>query len=265
MAAADQGQVSRSAAEIYEEFFVPALFREPARHIAQRSDIASGQSVLDVACGTGVLARETAALAGPGHVTGLDRNEGMLAVARRLSPDIAWRLGLAEALPFDDGSFDRVLSQFGLKFFDDRTAALKQMRRVGKPGGAMLVAVWDRLEHSPGYAAMAGLLGRLFGSTVADALHAPFSLGDLDTLRATFADAGLHDAEIESFDVTARFPSLDAWVHTDIRGWTLAEMIDDDQFRTLLAAARTELARFEASDGSVRFSAPAHLVRLAID
>jgi ubiquinone/menaquinone biosynthesis C-methylase UbiE len=264
MDAADRGQVSRSAAEIYEEFFVPALFREPARHIARRAALASGQAVLDVACGTGVLAREAAASAGPGHVTGLDRNDGMLAVARRLSPDIEWRQGLAEALPFDDASFHRVLSQFGLMFFDNRTAALKQMRRVAKSGGAMLIAVWDRLERSPGYAAMAGLLGRLFGGTVADALRSPFSLGDTDTLRATFTDAGLHDARIETFDTGARFPSLDAWMHTDIRGWTLADMIDDDQFRVLLAAAHAELAHFEASDGSVRFSAPAHLVQLAI-
>lgn len=260
----DQGQVSHSAAEVYEKFFVPALFAEPARYIVRRAEIESRHLVLDVACGTGVLAREAAALTDPGHVTGLDRNEGMLAVAKRLSPEIAWRSGLAEDLPFDDQSYHRVLSQFGLMFFDDRTAALKQMRRVARSGGAMLVAVWDLLDRSPGYAAMAGLLNRLFGNNVADALRSPFSLGEIDTLRATFADAGLGDVQIETFDVTARFPSLDAWVHTDIKGWTLADMIDDDQFRTLRDAVRTELARFETSDGSVHFSSPAHLVRLAI-
>lgn len=96
MEAVDQGQVTRSAAEVYEEFFVPALFREPASHVVRRAEIESGHRVLDVACGTRVLAREAAALAGPGHLTGLDGNEAVLAVAKRLSPDIAWRSGFAE-------------------------------------------------------------------------------------------------------------------------------------------------------------------------
>ena len=92
-----QGQVSRSAADVYEEFFVPALFREPAQQIVQAANIQRGQSVLDVACGTGVLAREAAPVTGnPCNVTGLDRNDGMLAVAERLAPDINWQRGVAE-------------------------------------------------------------------------------------------------------------------------------------------------------------------------
>jgi SAM-dependent methyltransferase len=264
MEAADQGQVSRDAAEVYEAFFMPTLFREPAGIIARRAEIESGHAVLDVACGTGVLARATAAFAGPAHVTGLDRNEGMLAVARRLAPDIAWRSGLAEALPFEDRSFDRVLSQFGLMFFDDRRAALEEMRRVARPGGAMLVAVWGALERSPGYAALAGLLGRLFGAAAVEALRAPFALGEVDMLRRVVADAGLGDADIETLDVTARFPSLDAWMETEIKGWTLADRIDGDQFRRLQEEARIELSRFQAGDGAVSFATPAHLLRLSV-
>ena len=109
---------------------MPALFREPAQHVVQAADIRRGQSVLDVACGTGVLAREAAPVTGDaGKVTGLDRNDGMLAVARRLAPGIDWQLGVAEALPFVDRSFDRVFCQFGLMFFDDRVAALREMRQ----------------------------------------------------------------------------------------------------------------------------------------
>ena len=263
MGRAQQGQVSRSAADVYEEFFVPALFREPAQHVVQAADIRRGQSVLDVACGTGVLAREAAPVTGDaGKVTGLDRNDGMLAVARRLAPGIDWQLGVAEALPFVDRSFDRVFCQFGLMFFDDRVAALREMRRVMKPGGRMHVAVWDSLDHTPGYAAMVNLLHRLFEAPAADALRAPFLLGEPDTLRETFAKAGLTDAQLQTFDVTARFPSLEAWVHTDVRGWTLAGMIDDDEYQTLLDAARNELVGFERSDGSVAFSSPAHLVTI---
>lgn len=261
---ARQGQVSRSAADVYEEFFVPALFREPAQRVVRAADIGRGQSVLDVACGTGVAAREAAPATGDErNVTGLDRNAEMLTVAKRLAPGINWRHGFAEALPFADRSFDRVFCQFGLMFFDDRTAALREMKRVCKADGRLSAAVWDSLDRTPGYAAMVNLLDRLFGARVADALRAPFVLGEPDTLRAVFANAGLANGQFKTFDVTARFPSLEAWVHTDIKGWTLADMIDEEQYQTLLNKARKELAAFERNDGSVSFSSPAHVVTVA--
>jgi SAM-dependent methyltransferase len=259
---AQLGQINRSAAEVYEEFFVPALFLEPARLVARAAETKPGQLVLDVACGTGVLARQIAQVVGPGCVIGIDRNEGMLSVARRLAPAISWQLGLAEALPFAAGVFDRVVSQFGLMFFDDPTKALREMRHVVKTDGRMVVAVWGALESTPGYEAMVNLLERLFGTQVADALRAPFALGDPDLLRGMLADAGARKATIETVDITAHFPSLEAWVQTDVKGWTLADMIDDGQYQTLLKAAREELGGFELSDGTVAFNSPAHIATL---
>ncbi len=216
--------------------------------------------MLDVACGTGVLARAALAAVGPrGRVVGLDRNDGMLAVAQTKEPKIAWRAGLAEALPFEASSFDAVLCQFGLMFFDDRVAALREMRRVAKANGIVGIAVWDALDRTPGYAAMAALLDRLFGAQVADALRAPFVLGDQDALRSLVADAGIRDASVSVLDVTARFASIEDWVRTDVRGWTLAEMIDDDQFEHLLRAAKAELTQFVSADGTVAFKSPALL------
>lgn len=259
---AQRGQINRSAADVYEEFFVPALFLEPARLVARAADIKPGQLVLDVACGTGVLARQVAQQAGPVGVTGIDRNEGMLSVARRLAPAINWQNALAERLPFADSVFDRVVNQFGLMFFDDPTEALREMRRVVKTDGRMVVAVWGPLESSPGYAAMVNLLRRLFGTQVADALRAPFTLGDTGLLRSMLADGGARRATIETVDITAHFPSLEAWVQTDVKGWTLADMIDDGQYQTLLKAAREELGGFELSDGTVAFNSPAHIATL---
>lgn len=254
------GQVSRNAADVYEAFFLPALFQQWASRVAEAADIQANDRVLDVACGTGVLARTVAERIGPQGVVGLDLNEGMLEVAKRQAPEISWQQGRAEALPFDNGSFDKVVSQFGLMFFHDRVAALCEMQRVLKPGGQMTIAVWDGLEDTPGYAAMTELLQHLFGDDVADALRAPFVLGDRQMLHALFAEAGITDIHIVTHEGAARFPSLESWVYTDIKGWTLAEMINDAQYKVLLKEAKRVLQKFVTADGMVMFSAPAHIV-----
>jgi ubiquinone/menaquinone biosynthesis C-methylase UbiE len=259
--ASDRGQVNTGAAEVYEDFFVPALFQEWGSRMADAAQVQDKQRVLDVACGTGVLARTIAERVGPdGEVVGLDINEGMLAVARQKAPHIEWRFGPAESLPFEDNSFDAVVSQFSLMFFEDRSAALSEMRRVLRPGGHLTVAVWDSLENTPGYAAMVELLQRLFGDEVANALRAPFNLGETSRLQSLFTGAGIPNANISTVEGTARFPSLEAWVTTDIKGWTLADMIDEDQFQHLLTEAETILHPFVTPAGTVRFSSPAHIV-----
>ncbi|KAA3632534.1 MAG: class I SAM-dependent methyltransferase [Proteobacteria bacterium] len=258
-----KGLVNRSAADVYDEFFVPALFAGWAAPVVDAANVTPGQHALDVACGTGVLTRELAARVGSrGSTFGVDINEDMLAVARRNHPGIEWRPGNAESLPFADDTFDAVCSQFGLMFFDDRERSVNEMSRVAKPGATMAVAVWDRLENTPGYAAAAALLERLFGAGIAESLRRPYDLGDVAALAALFDDSAVEDVSIRTREGTARFPSIDDWIHTDVNGWTLAGMLDDDQYRRLLEAARVELAGFAADDGSVRFAAPAHIVTM---
>jgi ubiquinone/menaquinone biosynthesis C-methylase UbiE len=256
-----RGQVQASAAEIYDEFFVPALFAQWPPQVLEAARVTPGQRILDVACGTGVLARAAARQVGSaGKVVGLDVNEGMLAVARRHEAGVEWRQGRAEALPFEAESFDAVLSQFGLMFFDDARQALREMLRVVRRGGRIAVAVWDSLERAPGYEAMSGLLRRLFGEEIADALRAPYCLGDTKALAALCAEAGLRNVAIETFEGTARFPSIASWVHTDIKGWTLADRIDDAQYARLAAEAEKALQHFVVAGGAVQFAHPAHMV-----
>jgi ubiquinone/menaquinone biosynthesis C-methylase UbiE len=250
------------AAEVYEERFVPALFRPWGPAVAAAALVQPGQRVLDVACGTGALTEAVCDRVKPaGSVVGLDANVRMLEVARRKQLDVEWREARAEALPFADAAFDAVVSQFGLMFFDDRVPALREMQRVLRPGGRLAVAVCDGLARSPGYAALADLLRRLFGNPVADAFRAPFALGDEGLLQQLCAQAGMPDADISRHAGTVRFPSIDALVATERAcAWTLGGLLDDAQFSRLLAQSRAALAPFAAADGSVAFAMPALVI-----
>ncbi len=255
-----------AAATAYENFFVPALFREWAPRVTAAARIGPGQRVLDVACGTGVLARAAAARAIPGGtVAGLDANPGMLAVAARLAPQIAWRQGTAESLPYPDHAFDAVVSQFGLMFFTDRRQALREMQRVLAPGGLLAVAVWDSLTRTPAYAAEVAVLEQVAGSRAADALRAPFVLGDTAELAAIFASAGTPAAAITTHQGRAHFPSIRAMVEADLRGWLpmVGVVLTEAEIQQILAEAEHVLSGYVTAGGSVVFDAPAHIVTAA--
>lgn len=252
----------RPPAEVYDEKFVPALFGPWGPVVADAAGVARGQAVLDVACGTGVLALAAAAIVGPeGRVAGLDANPEMLTVARGKSADVEWREGRAEELPYPDASFDAVVSQFGFMFFDDRPRALAEMMRVLKPGGRLAVAVCGAVERSPGYAAFAALLDRLFGTEVGDAFRAPFSLGDPADLRDIAAAAGVEDAALEERDGVVRFRTIADMVATERACvWTLGGILGDEQFDLLLRESETALRPFTDADGIVNFDMPGLLL-----
>lgn len=255
MTDADLGPIASSVAEVYDEFFLPALFDQWPAKVLDAAGVGKGDRVLDVGCGTGVLARAASSLVGDrGEVVGLDPNEGMLSVARR-TPDISWKQGVAEDLGFADATFDHVVSQFVMMFVADRQTAVQEMARVLVPGGRMAIATWASLEETPGYAALARLLGRLFGEDAADVLRQPYVLSDPDRLVELFNSA-FEDLDVRQHAGVARFDSIEAWVHTEIRGWTLSDMSADD-YRALLTEALEELAPFTDSRGRVEFAAPA--------
>ena len=250
---ATTGQVSAQAAEVYERFFVPALFDQWPERLMDLAQVAVGHRVLDVGCGTGVLARAAYDVVQPGGgVAGVDLNAGMLAVARRAAPDIRWRQAAAEHLPLESGSVDRVLSQFALMFFTDPAAAVTEMARVLRPGGRVCVATWAELDANPGYAAMVRLLRDLVGEAPAAALTAPYSMGTAADLLRVMQPA-FPDASVVELGGTARFDSVEDWVRTDIRGWTLGDLIDDEQFAVLLREAPNALAGFCDASGLVAF------------
>ena len=252
-----------AAATAYENLFVPALFAEWAARVMGHARLRSGQSVLDVACGTGVLTREVVSRVGPsGRVAAVDVNDGMLAVASRQVPGVEFRQAPAEELPYPDRSFDAVVSQFGLMYFTDRQKALREMRRVLAPGGVMAVAVWDTLEHTPAYAAETRLFERLAGKDAGDALRHPFVLGDRAELEALFASAGLSGVTITTDTGAGRFPSIRSMVEADLRGWLpiVGVVLPEEKIQQILREADRELAAYATPGGETKFATPAHIV-----
>lgn len=234
-------------AESYESYMVPTLFAPWASHLVQSANPQPGERVLDLACGTGIVARHVAPrLGAKGAVTGLDLNPHMLAVARaaaeRQGRAVEWREGRAEQLPFPDGSFDLVLCQFALMFFADRPAALAESHRVLKNGGRLGLNVWQSLDRHPFYQILHNVIQQRLGMS---ALQDIFALGEADQLRTLLAGAGFQRVEIEPVSLTARFPNPAGFLAGEIDVDTAAipsmQGLDDQARQAIIAAISEDM------------------------
>ncbi len=244
-------QLELSAAEAYEERFVPAIFAEWAEQLVAAAGIAPGQRVLDVACGTGVVARRAAAITGAAAVTGVDINQAMLTVAARVSPEIKWRQGDAGALPLPDTAFDTALCQMALMFFPDPVQSLREMARVVKDGGTVAIAVPDRLTDQPAYGPFVELVGRHAGAEALSLLGTYWACGDPELLRNLFREAGLTVTNLQSYGGTARYGSAAEFVIVEVESTPLADRLSAEQYAAIRQGATEVLAPFTGPDGSV--------------
>ena len=259
----DDRATAIEGARAYEDLHVNALFRQWAKPVLDAAAVASGDRVLDVACGTGVVARQALGRVGTtGSVTGVDIGVGMLTVAADIEPGVTWTEADAGRLPFADDEFDAVVSQFGLMFFPDRVRAIREMLRCVKPGRRVVVAVWESLDRSEAYPIAVGLLQQRAGPAAADALRAPFVLGDTDELGGLFGQAGASSVSIDTRTGTARFSSIRSMVEADLRGWlpVMGVFLDDNLIESILADAEDALSEYATDDGTMTFDAPAHIV-----
>lgn len=255
-------QVSGSAAEIYEKILVPAMLGQWATQLADAARVASGDQVLDVACGTGVVAREAAKrVAAAGQVTGLDLNDDMLRVAQRIQPEINWSQGDATELPFEDVSFDVVVCQFALMFFPDWITALKEMVRVLKLGGRLGVAVWGSFEHAMGYVILTEIAEKWGGHDAADILgRTPFTLGDKVRLANLLTSAGIFEAMIELREGTIIFPTIKQFIEAEVKGSSLDDLFDQESYQGFMTEAEEKLQQFRSDTGEVRMPMDAYIV-----
>lgn len=245
-------QITREIAEFYEAAVVPAFFAQWAPILCRAAGVAPGHRVLDVACGTGVVTRTAADGVAPhGRAVGVDLNEAMLTVARRVRPDIEFRHADAAQLPFDDGSFDAVLSQMALMFFPDRAAAVREMARVTALGGTVAVLVPGALAHQDAFAAFVDLAVHHAGDEARSLLSTYFRCGDLDQLVALVESAGLRVTAARTETGTYRAPSVDAFVTTEVESTPLVQRISPEVYAGIRTGAHEVLAPFTTADGRV--------------
>jgi ubiquinone/menaquinone biosynthesis C-methylase UbiE len=203
-------------AETCEDYFVPAMFLPWASILLRHADPRAGERVLDVACGTGIVARLAAPRVGfDGQVAALDMNPAMLAVGRALpapsGATIVWQEGNAMALPFPDGAFDLALCQHGLQFVPDRGAAVREMRRVLAVRGRASAIVLQALARHPVFEALVEAVARRLSLPVS-AVMTPFSLSDAEELGRLYTAAGFEKVDIRPESTTTRFANPDRFV-----------------------------------------------------
>lgn len=241
--------------EMYERWLVEPLFRPWAEVVVDRARLAQGDRVLDIACGTGIVARlALKQVAGTGSVVGVDVSPPMLAVARGIEPAIDWREGNAMALSLKDGEqFDAVLCHQGLQFFPDKSAAVGQMRKALKAGGRLVVAVWKSLEETPFVRDLHQAAQRRLGEFV-DRRH---SFGDPIALERLITDGGFEDVRVDSRSLTIRFADPAMFIHLNsnaLVGMSAgpSAMSDDERasLSSLVAEASAEVVRqYTDADG----------------
>lgn len=240
--------------EMYERFLAGPLFGPWVDALLERAGVSPGQRVLDLACGTGVVARAAKARVGAGRVVGLDVSAGMLEVAARHAPAVEWREGDACRLPFGpEERFDALVCQQGFQFFSDQPAAAREMRRVLAPGGKAVVATWVLLEALPCFLALHAEGERHLGPV----RDQRYSLGAAE-LEQRLSGAGFGTVRIETLRKTLRledpatFLRMNAMAIVGMSGKALGEA----ERERLVAAIAEDGARAAApwiKDGQLVF------------
>jgi ubiquinone/menaquinone biosynthesis C-methylase UbiE len=221
-----------------------------------------GDRVLDVACGTGVVANRVNLVSRKlCSINGIDVNAGMLDVARG-NPQIEWRQGSATEIPFEDASFDVVLCQQGLQYFPDRAAAVREMARVLVPGGRIALNVWGALDRQPFYVALLDAVAAFLGKDSRSAFELAFSLNTAGELRQLSRDAGLQNIRVRFEHRTVRHPAPASLVAgfmgaTPVAGQFLA--LSDDRRQAFVAHVLERLAGY-VDDAGLAFPMENHFL-----
>jgi len=233
----------------YERFFVPAIGAPLATDLIRLAALRPGERVLDVACGTGVVARLASQRVGAtGTVAGLDINPGMLAVARSATPagmPIEWHEASAETMPLPDAVFDVVLCQMGLQFMPDKHAVLREMQRVLVRGGRLVLNLPGPIPRL--FTIMEDVLARHVGPEAAGFINHVFSLHDAAEIQNLVSGAGFHDVAVQADTKSLRLPAPEEFLWQYVHSTPLAgavAQVDDERRGSLEGEVVAEWQKF---------------------
>lgn len=264
-----QWQLARDAAERYEQILVPAVLGPFAEALVEYAAPQSGDSILDVGCGTGAAARFASERVKPdGRTFAVDVNAAMIDVARSLpSPggsSIEWHEQSAYDLQFQAGTFDLVICAQTLQFLDDRAKALREMQRVLKPGARVALSVWSDITGSPYFDALVDAVSNHIGPGVAQGLRAAFSLSDSAVVHAGLLDAGFTGIESDLHRIEIKLPPLEHFIPRHVSATPMAAgfaAAEDSQRQAVIQEVGERLAPLSDADGGARVPFRTHLIR----
>jgi ubiquinone/menaquinone biosynthesis C-methylase UbiE len=249
----------------YHTYLGPMLFHGFADDLAARLPAMPEIRVLEIACGTGILTeRLLGRLGANGTLVATDLNEAMFQLAQQRigpQPGLEWRQADGGKLPFADASFDAIVCQFGLMFFPDKAAGVREAFRVLKPGGSYLFNVWDTIGANPGPGIAAETIAPYFGDLPLPFLGTPFSLHEPEPIRDWLTAAGFANIEWRTLSKIGTSPSakhaatgqvLGSPLHTEIMS-RFPELLDE----IVAAVARNYTARLGGDP--VQFPLRAHV------
>jgi ubiquinone/menaquinone biosynthesis C-methylase UbiE len=251
----EEWRLENATAEKYEELFVPALFAAWAVKLVDAARLSEEKNFLDVACGTGIVARTVKdRLKDKATVTGVDLNPAMLHVAQRIRSDINWIEGNAQRLPFENESFDAVLCQAALMFFPDKIAALLEMNRVLQKGGKIAVQVWGQNEA---YDILSDILKEVSGPETASIMQAPFVLQDITLLTDLFKKSAIPVTDLQMDQTILKAPSMEQWLQIELESWALSGKVDVAE---ILPKAKERLQSFCTTDETIEIPMKGNIV-----
>lgn len=243
--------------ENYERFFVPLIGKPLAVDLVQQANLQTGERVIDIACGTGIVARLAFSKVGTeGSVSGLDANPGMLAVARSLDESMEWYEASAEAIPLPDDSFDVVFCQMGLQFMEDKAVALKEMRRILAPGGRLLLNLPGPAAEL--FVAMANAIKKHISEQAAGFVHHVFSLYEPDEIKELMGSGGFRNIKIETHKKALHLPKGEEFLWQYVYSTPLAFVVSeaDETSHTALEKDVGDRWRVYSKNGSISYLQP---------
>ena len=250
---------------MYDRYMVPLIFQPYAELVAAKAQEFGSARILETAAGTGVVTEALHRSLPDAQIVATDLNLPMLEEAERRvhAPNIRYQQADALGLPFEDGSFDLVVCQFGVMFFPDKVAGNREARRVLREGGRYMLVIWDSVDRNLATKVAGAAVAELFPSDAAAFYERiPFRYHDKSVIERDLRAAGFTKIDIETVELRSRAASARDAAIGLTQGTPMRSEIEQRgsaKLERATDAATQALEQFEGPDG---FDAPmsAHIV-----